>query len=98
MKALESLGTPTGVAAAVTVIATAAIIAGGAALLTPGLQEWLERAPEIAQTLEQKARPLKEWLTSVQEATAKLEQVTKVPDSNATPPVAPVQNEGGGGH
>jgi predicted PurR-regulated permease PerM len=55
----------------------------------------VRRAPEIAQTIEQKSRPLKEWLSTVQTATSKLEEVTQVQgDPNTT--VVPVQSSGGG--
>lgn len=95
VKAVERLGIPTGAASIVVVVLTGAILAGGAAMVAPSVSEWIKRAPEIAQTIEQKSRPLKEWLSTVQSATAKLEEVTQVQgDPNTT--VVPVQSSGGG--
>lgn len=93
--AVERLGIPTGVASIVVVVMTGAVIAGSAMMIAPSVSEWVKRAPEIAQTIEQKSRPLKEWLSTVQTATAKFEEVTQVQgDPNTT--VVPVQSSGGG--
>lgn len=95
VRALERLGLPTGLAAIVVVVLTGAILAGSAAMIAPSVSEWVKRAPQIAQTIEQKSRPLKEWLSTVQTATSKLEEVTQVQGGpNAT--VVPVQSSGGG--
>lgn len=96
VSALERLGLPSFAASSVVVLAAAALIAGSAALIAPGLQEWLTRAPEIAETLEEKARPIKEWLSNVQTATEKLEEVTQMPGNGSAAPAAPVQQESGG--
>lgn len=93
---LERAGLPTAVSSFVAVLLTAAVIAGSAALIAPGFHDWIKRAPEIAQTLEQKARPLKEWLATLQQATAKLEEVTQVaPGVDGSRPVVPVQTSTG---
>src|SRR5262249_4144401 len=95
VRAVEGFGLPTGAAAIVVVVLFAGIIAGAAAAIAPSVSDWMKRAPEIAQTIEQKSRPLKEWLSTIQSATAKLEEVTQV-QGGANTTVVPVQDSGGG--
>lgn len=93
--ALERLGLPTVAASAVVIMTIGAIIAGTAMAVAPGVSELIKNAPQIASTINHKARPLKEWLGNVQAATDKLDEVSNIPgDAGPAPAAAPVQSSG----
>lgn len=70
---LERLGLPTP-AAAVIVVALAVLgLGAGAVALAPGISDWIERAPEIMRSIEQKTRSLQESLRGFRAASSKLE-------------------------
>ncbi|NOT39981.1 MAG: AI-2E family transporter [Alphaproteobacteria bacterium] len=93
---LERLGLPTIAASIVVIISIGAIIAGTAVAVAPGLSELVKDAPQIARTIERKARPVKEWLGAVQAATDKLDEMSKIPGGDsATQAVVPAQSSGG---
>lgn len=95
VRTLERLGLPTVVASAIVVASIGAVIAGTTVAIAPGLSELISTAPEIAVTIERKARPLKQWLGNFQAATDKLDQVSQLRTDDGSPKVsAPVQSSG----
>jgi predicted PurR-regulated permease PerM len=95
VRTLERLGLPTVVASAIVVASIGAILAGTTIAIAPGLSQLVKTAPEIAETIERKARPLKEWLGNFQAATDKLDEVSKIRvDDGSTKLTAPVQSSG----
>lgn len=93
---LERLGLPTVAASIVVIVSIGAIIAGTAVAVAPGVSELIKDAPQIARTIERKARPLKEWLGTVQAATDKLDEMSKIPGGEgAAQAAAPAQSSGG---
>lgn len=96
VSALEKMGLPTVAASAIVVFSIGAVLAGTTVAVAPGLSELITSAPEIAQTIERKARPLKEWLGTFQAATDKLDEVSQIrTDDGTTKLAAPVQSSGG---
>jgi predicted PurR-regulated permease PerM len=93
---LERLGLPTVAASIIVIISIGAAIAGTAVAVAPGLSELIKDAPQIARTIERKARPVKEWLGTVQAATNKLDEMSQIPGSDRdAPAAAPTQSSGG---
>lgn len=92
--ALERLGLPTVAASAVVILSIGAIIAGTVMAVAPGMSELIENAPQIANKINEKARPLKEWLGNVQAATNKLDEVSTIPGGTHAIPVAPAPSSG----
>jgi predicted PurR-regulated permease PerM len=72
---LERLGLPTP-AAAVLVVALAVLgVGAGAVALAPGISDWIDRAPEIMRSMEQKTQALQESLRGFRDASSKLEEL-----------------------
>lgn len=95
VRTLERLGMPTIAASAIVVASIGAVLAGTTIAVAPGLSEMIKSAPEIAETIERKARPLKEWLGTFQAATDKLDEVSHIrADDGTTKVAAPVQSSG----
>jgi predicted PurR-regulated permease PerM len=92
---LERLRIPTTIAAFIVVIAAAAGIAGAATALAPSALDWIKRAPEIAQSIERKLKPVKAWLVTYQEASSELDKITDVAAPSGAPPVAAAPDDGG---
>lgn len=93
--ALERWRVPTAVAAFMVVVVAAASIAGTATALTPSVLDWIERAPEISQTIQRKLQPIKAWLASYEAASNELEEIASVgAASDAPAAVAAPSSEG----
>lgn len=86
---LEAWHLPTSVATFVVVLIAAAMLAGTALALAPGVADWMRRAPEISRTVERKLQPFKEGLATVQEASHQLEKITNVGGDGSKVVVAP---------
>ncbi len=96
VRGLERLGLPTAAASVVVILTAAALLSATVVAIAPGLSELIERAPEIAQTIERKTRPLKIWLGTLQTATDKLDEVTQILGGDGAAAAAPpVQSSGG---
>ena len=92
---LERLGLPTVAASAVVIMTIGGVIAGTAVAVAPGLSELVRNAPQIANTINEKARPLKEWLGNVQAATDKIDEVSTIPGgAHPAAAAAPAQSSG----
>jgi predicted PurR-regulated permease PerM len=89
---LERLGLPTP-AAAVLVVALAALgVGAGAVALAPGISDWIDRAPEIMRSMEQKTRALQESLRGFRDASSKLEEMANpAPGPGGAQPVTVVE-------
>ena len=72
---LEKLGVPTGLAAVLAVVATVTCVTAGAFALAPDVSAWLNDAPNIAQSIERKLRPLARQVAAVESASNRLAQV-----------------------
>jgi predicted PurR-regulated permease PerM len=96
VRVLERAGLPTFIASIVVVVTAGGVLAGTAMAIAPGLEQLISRAPEIAQTIERKARPLKLWLNSIQDATDKLDEVTNIRAGESNGAITtPTQSSGG---
>ena len=73
--AIERLAIPAGIASVVTVVATVALLAGGAVALTPAATSWISRAPQIVQSVERKLRPIKRQIAAMESASKQIAQV-----------------------
>jgi len=71
---LERLGLPTGVASVFTVVATVSLIGGGAVALAPEASNWLSQAPQVAQSIERKLRPITRQIAAVERASNQIAQ------------------------
>jgi predicted PurR-regulated permease PerM len=91
VSALERLRIPTGLASFIVVLMATAILVACAFVLEPSVRDMIERAPEIARSIEDKLRPIKESLGSIQEASKQFENLTQVSES-APVTVAPAPN------
>jgi predicted PurR-regulated permease PerM len=94
VKTLERFGLPTAAASSLVVVSAGAILIGGAFVVAPQISDLVDRSPEIARTIERKTRPVKEWLHSMQTATATLTQATSL--GAETPPAAGPAETGNG--
>lgn len=92
-RTLERIGIPGGIAAALTVLGSVLAVVALVLLLTPTVQEWIDRGPEVLRSVENKLRDVKESVEAVQEAT---EQVTQAATVGADPKVDKVVIAGGG--
>jgi len=72
--ALERLRLPTGVASVFTVAATVSLIGGGAVALAPEAANWLSQAPQVAQSIERKLRPIIRQIAAVERASNQIAQ------------------------
>jgi len=87
--AIERLAIPAGIASVVTVVATVAVLTGGAFALAPGVTSWLDRAPQIIQSVERKLRPIKRQIAAVESASKQISQMgATTPPPAAAPSVA----------
>lgn len=84
--AIERLAIPAGIASVVTVVATVAVLTGGAFALAPGVTSWLDRAPQIIQSVERKLRPIKRQIAAVESAS---KQISQMGATTPPPPAAP---------
>lgn len=82
---LERIGLPSGAAAVVTVAVITSAITIGAFAMAPSFTNWVERTPQLIQSVERKLRPIKQQLAAVESASQKIAQVTNRP---AAPPAA----------
>jgi predicted PurR-regulated permease PerM len=92
VSALERLRLPSGIAAFLVVMMATALLVACALVLEPSVRDMIERAPEIARSIEEKLRPIKESLGTIKEASAQLENLTQVgePARVAAPVAAPL--------
>jgi predicted PurR-regulated permease PerM len=72
---LEKFGLPTPAAAVLVVAAAVAGLIAGAIALAPGISDWVENAPQIAQTIERKTQALQESLQGFRDASNKFEEM-----------------------
>lgn len=80
-RAMERIGIPGGIAAAVTVLGSVLTVVALLLLLTPTVQEWIDRGPEVLRSVENKLRHVKESVEAVQQATEQVtEAATVAPD------------------
>lgn len=92
-RALERIGVPTGIAAAMSVFGSVLAVIALLLLLTPTVQEWIDRGPEVLRSVEYKLRHVKQSVEAVKEAT---EQVTEAATVDANPKVDKVVIAEGG--
>lgn len=78
VSALERARMPTAIASVFVVLMAAALIAATVAVLTPGVERWIDDAPRIARTVEQKMQPIRSWLASFEAASSRFEKLTNV--------------------
>lgn len=64
--ALERLKVPAGVAAVLIVVAAVSLIAAAVFALTPGVSTWMIEAPKIAQSIEEKLRPITSQIAALE--------------------------------
>ena len=64
--ALERLRVPSGVAAVLTVVAAVCLIAAAVFALTPAVSTWVNEAPKIAQSIEEKLRPITSQIAALE--------------------------------
>lgn len=80
-RAMERIGIPGGIAAALTVLGSVLTVVALLLLLTPTVQEWIDRGPEVLRSVENKLRHVKESVEAVQQATEQVtEAATVAPD------------------
>lgn len=92
-RALERIRIPAGIAAAISVFGSLLAVLALLLLLTPTVQEWIDRAPEVLRSVENKLRQVKQSVEAVKEAT---EQVTEAATVDADPQVDKVVIAEGG--
>jgi predicted PurR-regulated permease PerM len=92
VSALEKLRIPTSIASVLVVIMAVALIASAVAVLRPGVARWIDNAPQIARTIEQKIQPVRSWLASLEAASSRFEKLT---NTGNTPAVVTRTDEGG---
>jgi predicted PurR-regulated permease PerM len=86
VRILEQTGIASVAAASIVMIAAALGLTGTSVIIAPSVLDLVNRAPEIAETIEERARPLKLWLGSLQLASDKLDAVTSIdPDGIRSP-------------
>ena len=78
VRLLERTGIASVAAASIVMITAALALLGTSAIIAPSVLDLVNRAPEIAVTVEKRARPLKIWLGSLQLASDKLDAVTRI--------------------
>ena len=83
VSALERIRIPTSVASLMVVVMAVALIASGVAVLKPGVQRWIDNAPQIARAVEQKIQPMRAWLASFEAASSRLEKLTNMGNASA---------------
>jgi predicted PurR-regulated permease PerM len=88
---LERVNIPTSIASVLIVLMSVALIASTVAVLKPGVERWIDNAPQIARAVEQKVQPIKNWLASFQAASSRLEKLT-----NVGPPQVVARTDDGG--
>lgn len=76
--ALERLRFPTFIAAPAVVIMAAAGLVACAFIVEPSITDMIDRAPQIARQVEEKLRPVRESLDTIQEAGKQLDTLTQV--------------------
>ena len=64
--ALERLKVPAGAAAVLTVVAAVSLIAAAVFAMTPEVSSWVTEAPKIAQSLEEKLKPITSQIAAVE--------------------------------
>jgi predicted PurR-regulated permease PerM len=92
VSALERLRVPTSVASVLVVVMAVALIASAVAVLRPGVARWIDNAPQITRTIEQKMQPIRNWLASLEAASSRFEKLT---NTGNTPAVVARTDEGG---
>lgn len=96
VKVLERTGMPSVAAASIVMITATLALMGTSAIIAPSVLDLVDRAPEIAQTVEKRARPLKLWLGSLQLASDKLDAVTRIEPGGPGKSTTQVSREAGG--
>jgi predicted PurR-regulated permease PerM len=86
---LEKLRVPTAIASVLVVLMAVALIAGIVAVARPAVESWIENAPQISRTVEEKFQPIRNWLASFEAASNRLEKLTKVGPPAAAVVTAP---------
>ncbi len=84
-RTMERAGLPTGISSVCAVMVTFVLLGGLAYAMVPSVNDWIERAPEITRTIEQKLAPLKEQIAAVESVSQRITQVA----SDAGPAAAP---------
>lgn len=72
---LEKFGLPTPAAAVLVVAAAVAVLVAGAIALAPGIADWIDNAPQIAQSIQRKTHALQESLQGFRDASNKFEEM-----------------------
>ncbi len=82
--AIERQGIPSAVSALLTVALTVLLLAAGTMAFGSSVRDWVNRAPAVVHSVEQKLRPLKRQLAAMEIAS---EQIARVTPTQATTPV-----------
>jgi predicted PurR-regulated permease PerM len=85
-RAMERCGIPSGMAAMFAVVVTVSLFVASAIAMSPTVNSWIGRAPEIMQSVDRKLRPLKRQIAVVERASQRIAQVT--PGTPAPAPAA----------
>ncbi|NNF44300.1 MAG: AI-2E family transporter [Phycisphaerales bacterium] len=80
-RGLRRLGAPPPLAAAIVMVAASVLLTASVAFLGTSLGEWINRAPHTIETLQGKLESVKEPVATVQEATANLEEIASMDDT-----------------
>lgn len=96
VRLLEQTGVASVAAASIVMITAALGLMGTSAIIAPSVLDLVNRAPEIAETIEKRARPLKLWLGSLQLASDKLDAVTSIGPDGPRGTQSPGTREAGG--
>jgi len=88
---LERFGLPTPAAAVLVVALVVLGVGAGAVALAPGIGDWVDRAPEIMRSMEEKTRSLQESLRGIRDASSKLEELANPTPANGAQPVTVVE-------
>jgi predicted PurR-regulated permease PerM len=88
-RTMERAGISTGMSSLLTVLVTFAVLGGLTYAMIPSLNDWIERAPEIARAVERRLDPIREQLAAVESVSQSITQ--------AGGDVPAVATEAGGG-
>lgn len=78
VRGLQRANVPARLGAALVVAALVSTLAGAGYVLSEPIAEWVQKAPQVAQQLERKLRPIKEKVEEVNKAAAQVERMTNV--------------------
>ncbi len=92
-KSLERLRCPPTLAAAVSALMLAVVIAGLLAIIIPSISGWVEQMPFLTRTLQRKLEGLRHSLAFIQDLTSRLDLVAQTAPHSAQPPEKVVAQE-----